>query len=84
MEMLQDLQIWVKLDQDVTAHQEAQLFKPLMELEISTFKLEVTWPAREGSETLLLGAPFSLVRNNHPVFGKPEFGTELIPSIGIR
>jgi hypothetical protein len=77
MKRLLELQVWVKLDQDVTIHQEARILEPLMDLEIRNFKLEVTWPASESSEALLLGAPFSLVRNNDPVFGKPEFGTEL-------
>jgi hypothetical protein len=78
MEGLLDLQVWLKLDQDVTTEQEARLFKPLMELKIRNFILEVTWPASEDSEALLLGAPFSLVRNNDPIPGKPEFGTEIV------
>lgn len=76
MQGLLDLQVWLKLDQDVTTEQEAQLFKPLMEIEIRDFNLEVTWPAGKGSEASLLGEPFTLVRNNDPIPGKPEFGTE--------
>lgn len=77
-EGLRDLQVWVKLDQDVTTENEARLFKPLMELDIRNSILEVTWPASECSGALLLGAPFSLVRNNDPFPGKPEFGTEIL------
>jgi hypothetical protein len=78
MEGLLDLQVWVKLEQSVTSEEETRLFKPLRELEIRNFQLEVTWPASEGSEALLLGAPFSLVRNNDPIPGKPEFGMEIV------
>lgn len=80
MEGLLDLRVWVKLDQDVTVEQEARLFKPLMNLRIRNFKLEVTWPATEGSEDLLLQAPFSLIRNNNPVQGKPELAMEIVSS----
>ena len=43
----------------MTADQEARLFAPLMELGwIQDFKIEGTWPANEGFESLLLGGPF--------------------------
>lgn len=75
---LVDLQVWLNLEQEVIAEQEARLFEPLMGLKIRNFKFEVTWPANEGLGPLLLGAPFDLVRNNDPVPGKPEFGTEVV------
>jgi hypothetical protein len=78
MEGLLDLQVWVKLDQDVNIEVEARLLQPLMKLRVRNFNLEVTWPASEGSETLLLGAPFSLVRKNSPILGKPELGMEIV------
>lgn len=56
----------------MTAEQEAMLFAPLMGLDwLRDFKVEVTWPANEGSESFLRGAPFDLARNNDPIPGKP-------------
>ncbi|OOQ87362.1 hypothetical protein PEBR_17174 [Penicillium brasilianum] len=78
MEGLLDLQVWVKLDRDVNIELEARLLQPLMKLRVRNFILEVTWPASEGSETLLMGAPFSLVRNNSPIPRKPELGMEIV------
>lgn len=77
MESLVDLQVWLKLEQEVTTEQEARLLKPLMGLRIRDFKFEVTWPASEGSEARLIEAPFEFVRNSDLVLGKPEFGTEI-------
>lgn len=76
------IQAWVKMDQEIgntmTIDQEAKLFAPLMGLIIRDFKVEVTWPANEGSEALLLQAPFRVARNNDPIPNKPEFGVEVV------
>lgn len=76
------IQAWVKMDQEIgnmmTIDQEAKLFAPLMGLIIRDFKVEVTWPANEGSEALLLQAPFRVARNSDPIPNKPEFAVEVV------
>ena len=76
------IQAWVKMDQEIgnrmTIDQEAKLFAPLMGLIIRDFKVEVTWPANEGSEALLRQAPFCVARNNDPIPNKPEFVVEVV------
>lgn len=75
------IQVWIKmyqvLEEDfVTAEQEAKLFAPLMGLDwLRGFKVEVSWPPTEGSQSLLHGAPFDLDRNSDPIPGKPVWPT---------
>jgi hypothetical protein len=83
MKGLLHVQAWVKMDQEsgnmMTADQEARLFAPLMELGwIQDFRVEGTWPANEGSERLLLGAPFQITRNDDPIPDKPELVVETV------
>jgi hypothetical protein len=80
---LLNIQAWVKMDQVsgnmLTADQEKRLFTPLMDLNwIRAFRVEVTWPSTEASETLLLDAPFHLVRNDDPIPEKPELVVETV------
>lgn len=80
---LLNIQAWVKMDQvsstTLTADQEARLFAPLKELNcMRAFNVEVTWPANEASEALLLDAPFHLVRNDEPIPDKPELVAETV------
>ncbi|KAJ5364408.1 uncharacterized protein N7496_010121 [Penicillium cataractarum] len=80
---LLNIQAWVKMDQAsgnvMTAEQEARLFTPLMELDrIRHFTVEVTWPANEASEALLLDAPFYLIRDDNPIADKPELAVETV------
>ncbi|KAJ5176375.1 uncharacterized protein N7482_002252 [Penicillium canariense] len=80
---LLNIQAWVKMDQEsgntMTAEQEARLFAPLVELDrLRQFKVEVTWPANEASEALLLDAPFHLVRDDNPIPDKPELVFETV------
>lgn len=83
MKGLLHIQAWVKVDQEsgsaMTADQDARLFAPLMDLDrVEDFQVEVTWPANEGSEALLLDAPFCLARNDDPIPEKPEFGEDIV------
>jgi hypothetical protein len=78
-----NIQAWVKMDQVsgnmLTADQEARLFAPLMELNfMRAFNVEVTWPANEASQALLLDAPFQLVRNDDAIPDKPELVVETV------
>ncbi|KAL4879946.1 hypothetical protein BJY04DRAFT_219751 [Aspergillus karnatakaensis] len=63
------LQVWIGMEQliggiRVTEEQEDLLFTPLLELHhVPDYNVEVTWPANEGSEALIDGAPFQLTRN---------------------
>lgn len=77
------VQAWVKMDQEsgnmMTADQEARLFAPPMELGwIQDFKIEGTWPANEGFESLLQGAPFQITRDDDPIPDKPELVVEAV------
>lgn len=83
MKGLLHIQAWVKVDQEsgntMTTDQEARLFAPLMNLDwVREFKVEATWPANEGSEALLLDAPFYFARNDDLIPEKPEFGEEQV------
>lgn len=78
-----NIQAWVKMDQEsgnvMTAEQEARLFAPLIELDrIRHFTVEVTWPANEASEALLLDAPFHLVRDDNTIPDKPQLAVETV------
>jgi hypothetical protein len=42
------------------------------------FNVEVTWPANEASQALLLDAPFQLVRNDDAIPDKPELVVETV------
>ncbi|KAL4805614.1 hypothetical protein BDV18DRAFT_141388 [Aspergillus unguis] len=74
------IQAWIAMDQEgeqegnvMTAEQEERLFRPLMDLDwIGDFKVEVTWPANEQSESLLLDAPFHLTRDDEEPPDKPH------------
>ncbi|KAL4948940.1 hypothetical protein BDW69DRAFT_175506 [Aspergillus filifer] len=71
------IQAWIQMYQEpggniMTGEQEERLYAPLRELDwLEDFQVEVTWPANDCSESLLIGAPFRLTRNNKPAFNKP-------------
>lgn len=69
----------------MTAEQEEKLFAPLMDLHwLRGFKVEVTWPPTEGSESLLRGAPFDLDRNNDPKLGGFVWPIDQVTSVRWR
>ncbi|KAL4939482.1 hypothetical protein BDV06DRAFT_230969 [Aspergillus oleicola] len=77
MKKLVRIQAWIQMYQEpggniMTAEQEERLYAPLRELDwLEDFQVEVTWPANERSESLLIGAPFCVTRDNEPVLNKP-------------
>ncbi|KAL3462152.1 hypothetical protein BJX64DRAFT_148839 [Aspergillus heterothallicus] len=70
MKGLVNVRVWIRMEQRdggnvMSAAQEARLFEPLMGIDwLREFGVEVTWPANEGSEVLLRGAPFEVVRSD--------------------
>jgi hypothetical protein len=67
------VQVWVKMDQGsgnmMTADQRGRTICAMERGWIQDFKIEGTWPANEGFESLLHGAPFQITRDDMQLVG---------------